>query len=70
LREATTILEREIIHEGLIRTQGNKSLLARQLGISRSSLLAKIAEYGLPRMPEREDEGGRIRRTPVPTPKT
>jgi two-component system response regulator HupR/HoxA len=55
LREATTILEREIIHEGLIRTQGNKSLLARQLGISRSSLLAKIAEYGLPRLPEHED---------------
>jgi two-component system response regulator HupR/HoxA len=55
LRDAIAILEREIIQEGLIRTQGNKSLLARQLGISRSSLLAKIAEYGLPRLPEHED---------------
>ncbi len=55
LREATIRLEREIIHEGLIRTQGNKSLLARQLGISRSSLLAKMAAYGLPRMPEPDD---------------
>lgn len=54
LPEATKMLEREMIHEGLVRTQGNKSLLARQLGISRSSLLAKLASHGLTRMPERK----------------
>ena len=41
------ILERELIHEGLVRTRWNKSLLARQLGISRSNLLAKVEKYGL-----------------------
>jgi DNA-binding NtrC family response regulator len=49
LRQAVEILEKQIIHEGLIRTRGNKSHLARQLGISRSNLLMKLAKYGLDR---------------------
>ena len=49
LRQAVEILEKQIIHEGLIRTRGNKSHLARQLGISRSNLLKKLAKYGLDR---------------------
>jgi len=47
LKDAVEILEKELIHEGLVRTGWNKSLLARQLGISRSNLLAKIDKYGL-----------------------
>lgn len=47
LKQAVAILERELIHEGLIRTRWNKSLLARQLGISRSNLLAKLEKYEL-----------------------
>jgi len=49
LKHATEILEREMIREGLIRTRFNKSLLARELGISRSSLLAKIERFELAR---------------------
>jgi len=40
-------LEREMISQGLKRTQGNKSQLARELGISRSNLILKIEKYGL-----------------------
>jgi DNA-binding NtrC family response regulator len=47
LKRAIELLERELIHEGLVRTRWNKSLLARQLGISRSNLLAKLEKYGL-----------------------
>ncbi len=47
LKQAVAILERELIHEGLVRTKWNKSLLARQLGISRSNLLSKLAKYNL-----------------------
>jgi DNA-binding NtrC family response regulator len=49
LKQAIEILEKQLIHEGLIRTRGNKSHLARQLGISRSNLLKKLAKYGLDR---------------------
>jgi DNA-binding NtrC family response regulator len=47
LKQAVEILERQIIHEGLIRTRGNKSHLARQLRISRSNLIKKLSKYGL-----------------------
>jgi DNA-binding NtrC family response regulator len=47
LKQAVEILEKQIIHEGLIRTRGNRSHLARQLGISRSNLLKKLSKYGL-----------------------
>jgi two-component system, NtrC family, response regulator HupR/HoxA len=47
LNEAVEMLEREMIHQGLVRTGNNKSRLARELGISRSNLILKIARYGL-----------------------
>jgi transcriptional regulator with PAS, ATPase and Fis domain len=47
LNEAVETLEREMIHQGLLRTGNNKSRLARELGISRSNLILKIARYGL-----------------------
>ncbi|RMG20896.1 MAG: sigma-54-dependent Fis family transcriptional regulator [Deltaproteobacteria bacterium] len=52
LKNAIEALEREMIHQGLIRTQWNKSRLARELGISRSNLIAKCEKYGLVK-PER-----------------
>jgi len=47
LNDAVEHLERELIHQGLVRTGHNKSRLARELGISRSNLILKIAKYGL-----------------------
>ncbi|AKJ04270.1 sigma-54-dependent Fis family transcriptional regulator [Archangium gephyra] len=47
LHEAVETLERDMIHQGLLRTGNNKSRLARELGISRSNLILKIAKYGL-----------------------
>ena len=49
LRDALDKIERDMIREGLIRTHWNKSLLARELDISRSTLIAKIEKYGLER---------------------
>jgi transcriptional regulator with PAS, ATPase and Fis domain len=36
-----------MIHSALRRLDGNKSAAAKALGISRSSLIAKVQEYGL-----------------------
>lgn len=47
LKTAVEALEREMIHQGLIRTHWNKSKLSRELGISRSNLIAKCEKYGL-----------------------
>ncbi|HZN94827.1 MAG TPA: sigma 54-interacting transcriptional regulator [Myxococcales bacterium] len=57
LNAAVELLEREMIHQGLIRTRHNKSQLARELGISRSNLILKIAKYGLER-PQSAGAGG------------
>ena len=40
-------LEKELISFGLQRTEGNKSALAKQLGISRTSLISKVVKYGI-----------------------
>jgi transcriptional regulator with GAF, ATPase, and Fis domain len=59
LDAAVEHLEREMISQGLVRTGGNKSRLARELGISRSNLLVKISRYGLDAGPSGvEDETG------------
>jgi transcriptional regulator with PAS, ATPase and Fis domain len=50
-------LERETIRQGLRRTGNNKSQLARELGISRSNLILKIAKYGLQQLGTGDDEG-------------
>ena len=47
LRDALETLEREIILSTLERLGGNKSEAARELGISRSNLITKVAGYGL-----------------------
>ena len=58
LNDAVEHLERELISKGLERTKGNKSRLARELGISRSNLILKIQKYGLehPGAPSTEDD--------------
>jgi len=47
LKQALEDLERQILRDGLERTNGNKSQLAKELGISRSNLIAKVQQYGL-----------------------
>jgi two-component system, NtrC family, response regulator HupR/HoxA len=47
LNDAVEHLERDMIGQGLSRTKGNKSRLARELGISRSNLILKIQKYRL-----------------------
>ena len=47
LKDAVEQLERDLIHQGLIRTHWNKSQLAKELGISRSNLITKVERYGL-----------------------
>jgi two-component system response regulator HupR/HoxA len=47
LKEILDKVERDMIEQALKRCEGNKSEAARQLGISRSNLIAKAQEYGL-----------------------
>ena len=47
LEQAVRRLERRIIKEGLVRTGWNKSQLARELGVSRTTLIKKIKEHHL-----------------------
>jgi transcriptional regulator with PAS, ATPase and Fis domain len=47
LKDVLAQVEREMIEQVLQRCEGNKSEAARQLGISRSNLIAKAQEYGI-----------------------
>jgi transcriptional regulator with PAS, ATPase and Fis domain len=47
LKDALEELEREMIKDGLKRTNFNKSRLAKELGISRAGLIMKVDKYGL-----------------------
>lgn len=47
LKEVLEELEKEMIRQTLERVKGNKSEAARELGIARSNLIAKVQEYGL-----------------------
>ena len=47
LGEAVGALERALIVRGLERTGGNRARLARELGISRTTLAEKLKRYGL-----------------------
>ncbi|MDF1565211.1 MAG: sigma 54-interacting transcriptional regulator [Deltaproteobacteria bacterium] len=47
LASAVAALEREMIQEGLVATHWNKTKLAARLGVSRTTLIKKIKEFGL-----------------------
>jgi DNA-binding NtrC family response regulator len=47
LATAVCQLEKDLIELGLRETRGNKSRLAARLGVSRTTLIKKIREYGL-----------------------
>ena len=47
LREAVRAVEARVIRVGLERTGGNKLRLARELGVSRTTLIKKVRELGL-----------------------
>ncbi len=47
LKSIVENIERDVISEGLERTNWNKSKLARELGISRKNLILKVSKYGL-----------------------
>ena len=47
LQAAVQSLEKEMIQQGLIQTHWNKTKLADQLGISRTTLIKKIKEYAI-----------------------
>ena len=47
LATAVSALEKEIIETGLRETRNNKSRLAERLGVSRTTLIKKIRDYGL-----------------------
>ena len=47
LKKAIEQVEKDLISEALKKLEGNKSLAAKELGISRSSLISKVQEYGL-----------------------
>ena len=44
---AVGALEKEMIETGLRETSGNKSKLAEKLGLSRTTLIKKIRDYGI-----------------------
>jgi len=47
LATAVGALEKELIETGLSETKGNKSKLAERLGVSRTTLIKKIRDYGI-----------------------
>ncbi|MBI2602508.1 MAG: sigma 54-interacting transcriptional regulator [Deltaproteobacteria bacterium] len=47
LKDVLEQVEFEMIREGLNRTHWNKSLLAKELGMSRANLIMKVEKYGL-----------------------
>lgn len=47
LKDVLEQVELEMIRDGLARTHWNKSLLAKELGMSRASLIMKVEKYGL-----------------------
>ncbi len=49
LRDALEQVEKEMITDGLTRTNGNKTRLAKELGISRANLIMKVQKYNLER---------------------
>jgi len=59
LREALAAVEKRLIERALTRAGGNRSEAARQLGIGRPHLYAKMEEYGIGGPSERSDPSSR-----------
>jgi transcriptional regulator with PAS, ATPase and Fis domain len=53
LKDALESVEKDMIAEGLNRTNGNKTRLAKELGISRANLIMKVQKYNLERQARR-----------------
>jgi DNA-binding NtrC family response regulator len=49
VRMSTEVIERKAILRALGQSSGNRTAAARQLGLSRQSLHAKLKKYGLER---------------------
>jgi two-component system, NtrC family, response regulator AtoC len=49
LRSEIELLERQRILDTLERCAGNQTRAAKELGIARSTLLARLEAYGIPR---------------------
>ncbi len=49
LKDALEMVEKDMIADGLNRTNGNKTRLAKELGISRANLIMKVQKYNLDR---------------------
>jgi two-component system, NtrC family, response regulator HupR/HoxA len=47
LKESVEVFERQKIVDGLQRVDGNKSALAKEMGVSRSTLTLKMKKYGI-----------------------
>jgi DNA-binding NtrC family response regulator len=47
LKEATAVLERQLIEEALVRNKNNLSRTAIDLGLSRRGLRLKLAQLGI-----------------------
>lgn len=54
LKSIVENVERDVIREGLERTNFNKSKLARELGISRKNLILKVMKYGLEKIDKKK----------------
>jgi DNA-binding NtrC family response regulator len=57
LRDAVAQLERRLVLQALERAKGNRSEAARQLGIARAQLYAKMEEHGIATTKERDSTG-------------
>jgi two-component system response regulator AtoC len=47
MKDAISMLEKDMITKVLEKHKGNKSVAAKELGISRSSLISKVQDYML-----------------------
>jgi two-component system, NtrC family, response regulator HupR/HoxA len=55
LADTVRSVEKDVIRSGLIRTHWNKTQLATELGVSRTTLIRKVKEYGLEKRTTRQD---------------
>jgi two-component system response regulator HupR/HoxA len=66
LHAAVAALERRLIADGLVRMGGNKSRVARDLGLSRQGLAKKMRRYGIRWMDRPEEHSSDLRPDEAP----